>query len=278
MRSTNISRVFARSDAARRAVFKRWMGLLFSSSFGLILMMSCQPIPTLTQAAANTLSLSVIIRDQYTNASQVSILISFAANGSSAYLGTQLSMICDGVEFAGHRSMLLPRQPAGSAYQCIYTDEKGKKTTLSIPVPSGMLAITSPMAGTTVLIPGTTSTDGGFPRPPGYFGTLTILYTVPTLPPSAKAQIQSGEAICGDTTTLSPCGTITGGAAPTTGSYTLSDEKDEYGQGFETFTSGSSGEIDLNTMLSWPLAAGGFHDARVEYDDHLSIPVIWSRG
>jgi hypothetical protein len=284
MRMKIICNLLAQYAPAWRRPLKEKMGLVLFSSTLFIFMSTCIPqviqTPVLTQAPADILSILVKVQGQYAEANTIDIDFFFAnKEGDTVRLSVKQSMLCDGLASShlGNLAML-PRKPAGSAYQCVYTDEKGKKTPLNIPVPPGTLAITSPASGAAVQIPGSPDlTPGAFPRPPERTGTLTVRYTTPTLPSDASAQIINGEATCGSGVRPA-CGVVAGGQAPTTGSYTLTDATQHYGFGFETFTAGSSGKIQLQSMLAWPLAASGFHSVRVEYDDTLSVPVTWSRG
>src|SRR5512146_174399 len=55
------------------------------------------------------------------------------------------TLFCDGVNVAVPAR--LDRQPPGGVYTCVYTDERGQRTTVIIPVPTGTRARTNPAAG-----------------------------------------------------------------------------------------------------------------------------------
>ena len=101
---------------------KRYALLLFPASIALIFIMACGTIRTLEHAPANSASISVTIRDQYTSASQVTIEVSFADDtGPFALSGNQM-LSCDGVifpqvKYAPPTSAQLNRQLPGSAYR-----------------------------------------------------------------------------------------------------------------------------------------------------------------
>ncbi|HLW00891.1 MAG TPA: hypothetical protein VKT82_19685 [Ktedonobacterales bacterium] len=278
--------------AARNGLFRGVLSALLSSSFALILMMTCQQSTYIAPASANVLSILLTISNQYTTndkyvpGGMVQISLSIEKGGRESTLeGTSLA--CNGTAFQWDiydfgAAITLPRQPAGNAYHCVYTDEQGKKTSFLVPIPPGTLAITSPTPGDTVHLaggpsspPANTPTPG--PRPPALVSTVPIRYTLPTLPAGASGRLEF-EAICGKSHCPSQWGHQSIGAnSPATGTCAITDADLAYGSGFETFPSASSGTIQLTSTFSWSVPVSKLLGLRVEYTDMLSIPVIWSR-
>lgn len=101
---------------------KRYASLLFPASVALILIMACGTLRTLEHAPANSTSISVTIRDQYTSASQVTIEVSFADDTGPFVLSGNQMITRDGVifpqiKYAPPTSAQLNRQLPGSAYR-----------------------------------------------------------------------------------------------------------------------------------------------------------------
>jgi hypothetical protein len=320
MRSSMIRDLLAQRGATPRALWKKMMGLLFSSSFLILMASFCNSgtVLTIAQAPANTLSVIITIQHQYTTTTSAIIIAArFLQGKTEGPLDSKLGFACNGVELMRMdrylaSNMSVPRQPAGGAYDCVYTDEKGNKTSLTIPIPPGTLAITSPAAGATihpaavpVPTPGVTPTPTPPPPPPPPRDTPTptpigsptptspppiptptipgttpltrgimVRYIMPTLPANASAQVWVTALYTGAGSQSE--GGIVGPAAPATGAYLLTDTNSLSGVGFETFPPGSSGKIQLNSTFSWSLPPGGFQSIRIQYDDMLSIPVTWN--
>ena len=275
----------------RLTLKKRYASLFFPASFALIFLMTCGPMRTLEHAPANIASISIRILDQYTTAAQVTLFATFSdGQGLFALSGNQ-AFTCDGVILPqgsqGLGSILLNRQPPGGAYHCIYTDDQGKTSPITVPVPPGNLAITSPLPGAAIPIPASDQpTPEGSPTP--LFralettDSLTIGYTVPTLPAGATIGMFSIAAECGSLADPIACGTITicnvtNTQALASGSCTSSGTNEPYGYGFERFSPGP-GAISLMSNFNWFAAVATFHSLRIEYADKQSIPIIWVTG
>lgn len=297
MRSNIIRDRLSRRDATRNGLLKRRIGLLLSSCFLVTLMSFCTVTPvTFKEAPANSLSLSISITHQYTIPNdQKTVLISivFSQGNISAPLDGNRSIVCNGIKgtvrgIHPDMAMAVSLQPAGDAYRCFYTDEKGTKTPLIIPIPAGALAITSPVAGATVHVtdhplppPGATPTPSGSPTPTpalvdaaALVSTLEIHYSLPLLPAKAKTHANIF-AVCGGGNTPA-CGVVGGQSDEATGIYLLTDVNDLSGDTFHNFTPGASGRIELSTWWSWSMAPGGFHAIQIRYDDSVRIPVTWA--
>src|ERR1051326_7651408 len=171
-----------RPSIAGNSLLQRRIAMLASSCFLVLFMNFCTITEvTFKEAPANSLSLCITIRNQYTtptNQQGVFISITFSQGNISAALDGPLSIVCEGIKGsrAGihiNMTMDVPRQPAGGAYQCVYTDEKGTKTPLNIPIPAGALAITSPAAVAPVHVTDTPTLPPGVTPTPTPVGSPT---------------------------------------------------------------------------------------------------------
>ena len=275
----------------RLGIKKRYASLFFPASLALIFVMACGPLRTLEHAPATIIYLSIRIQDQYTTAAQVTLLASFSDGQGLFALSGDQALTCDGVILPqgsqGLGSILLNRQPPGGAYHCIYTDDQGKTSPVTVPVPSGNLAITSPAPGTAIPIPASaqTPTPEGSPTP--FFHTLestdplTIDYTVPTLPADVTANLSIG-AECGSPAAPDACGMVNGCAVYAvhelaSGSCTFSDANAPYGYGFARFSPGP-GSIGIVSDFRWSAPVAVFQKLNIEYADRLNMPIIWVTG
>ena len=274
----------------RLIIKKRYASLFLPASAALFIMMMCGThLRTLGHAPANIIGISIKIQNQYTTASQVTLYATFSDSTGLFILTGSQAIACDGVILPqSSLSAQLQRQPPGGAYRCIYTDEQGKTTPITAPVPSGTLAITSPAPGAVVPIPtpgaaipiptgiaptGTVTVTPAFgPRPPEQIDVMTVLYTFPTFPQDAMATVRA-EAACGSTASATGC-FVFGDQERETGSYTLSDINTAYGNGFDAFISGP-GAISLVSDSKWSAPVAVFQSLNIEYTDNLSIPIIW---
>jgi hypothetical protein len=279
------------SPGKRPGIKKRYASLFFPASLALIFVMACGPLRTLEHAPASIIYLIIRIQNQYTTTAQVTLSATFSdGNGAFALSGDQ-ALTCDGVILPqgsqGVGSILLNRQPPGGSYHCIYTDDQGKTSPVTVPVPPGNLAITSPAPNTAVPIPvsAQSPTPEGSPTP--LFRTLestdplTIDYTVPTLPADVTVNL-SVNAQCGSAAAPDACGIVTGCAVSdarelASGSCTLSDANTPYTYGFARFSPGP-GSIGLVSDFKWTAPAAVFQELRVEYADRLNMPIIWVTG
>lgn len=297
--------------ARQHATWKQKVGVLFSSSFLILVASWCggtATVVTLKEGAANTLSLAVKVLGQYNaNTPEVTITVTFSKGGYMEPLAGKLRIACDGVTAAnqsinsGGSRMSVPRQPAGGNYHCTYTDEKGNTTSLTIPVPTGTLAMTSPKAGATIHLSSNvtpppyafppTPTPSGNPTPTSpppsisptatpITGALALLkglevrYIFPSFPSDVDTQVWVS-ATCHVPAATTICGTVTGYPAPPTGTYLLTDYNGPPDYNFDNFTSGASGAIILSARGSWSPPPGGFEKVAIEYDDGINIPVVW---
>jgi hypothetical protein len=323
MRSIFATSPAAPASPAERAAWKKrriQYTLLLGLVLALLVFCGYKPVSlrTLSRAPASAIRLSIAITGQYatpyTAASEVTALVTFSdASGSFALSGKQ-SFACNGTSFPVSTYIFtyktqLPRQPPGGAYSCVYTDDQGQQTALTLNVPQGALAITSPASGATVAIPGNPPTSPPDPSCPIFIVTptvtpnplytptdtpgpiqvsptvppavrvpqassrsLLISYTLPTLPPGAQA-IVSGEAVSFCSNGMQ-YGTVSGPQERATGSYTLADTSSSSGQGFGLFVPGH-GTIVLRAAFSWSPAAGGLSAATVSFRDMLAEYITW---
>lgn len=276
----------------------RWKRLLqygLPACLAALLLVFCSNanVPTtLDHAPASSLDLQIEVDDQYASTSGVTIKASFSQSPTQLIiLSGKQRFECDGASFprTGQPQVSVPRQPPGGEYSCLYTDDQGKQTSVSIAVPQGAFAITSPTAGASVPIPvsthplNTPTANAGLPRasptvaspqpiPPA--NSLTIQYTLPVLSPDFSVSL-NGKATCGQSNS---CGVV---YAPSTnlntnGTYTFSDLGTADGQGFDQFVPGP-GSITLSQVTHGFYPSGGFSYLTVLYRDTLSIPVTWTR-
>lgn len=280
------------SQRKRLSIKKRYASLFFPASVALIFMMACGPMRTLEHAPANIASISIRILDQYTTAAQVTLFASFSdGQGLFALSGNQ-ALTCDGVIFPqgpqGLGSILLNRQPPGGAYHCIYTDDQGKTSPVTVPVPPGNLALTSPAPGTAIPIP----VSAQYPTPEGSptplfralesTDSLTIDYTAPTFPTGVTIKIFSISAECGSAAYPGACGTVNGCVFSgvhelASGSCIISDANVPYSYGFARFSPGP-GSIGLVSDFKWTAPVAVFQELNIEYADKLNTPIIWVTG
>lgn len=195
------------------------------------------------------------------------------------------TLICDGINL--EMPALLDRQPPGGVYTCVYTDERGQRTTVVITMPAGMLAITNPPAGASVPIP--TSLPHATPLPPKaglkdlpprvLHEPLTISYTMPALPPGGQARVSAiagcpplpGGMVCDKA--YGP--TVYGAeSAAHNGTYVLADSPSSI-SGFDYLAPGP-GYVTLTLAMGWPLPAQGFQLVYVEMRASVTNPVTWT--
>ncbi len=167
----------------------------------------------------------------------------------------------------------LPRRPPGQAYHCVYTDERGATTELTVPVPLGKLAFISPTAGAHLLPLG----DGArlpirytFPAPPGFVPpTATSAATAQGRPtpslygPSATVHVTAGCGSLGN----DGCADKAGPSEPATGSYTL------LGNGIAVE---GPGHLLLYLQMRWPLPAGNFGGLDVRTTDSVKVLIYFT--
>lgn len=264
-----------------------------------LLTLACGATPYfLTVAPAGTLVIDVSVAGQWGDVASSSdvtlrVRITDQAHGFIAFRGGQ-SFVCDGVLGPAPRldigGLAVPRQPPGGAYRCVYTDERGRRTTLAVPVPTGNLAITAPKPGARVPAPYAnpaepTATGPVAPAPPTAPPTasafppptatlipnttpLFITYTVPELPPGARGTA-SAEGDC-----YGGCFAVYGTDQPLTGTYALFGPGTSSTGGY-TVSEPQAGRIVLSVSIAWNLAGSGFAAVHVTDVDHFEVPVTW---
>lgn len=299
-----------------------WRGLC-AALIAIPVVLACGATPTIvTQAPASAVSVNVVIRDQYaaTPQIQVAAFVHVAGHAGLYNLSTAHTLTCDGVplpltsainptEVAHFEaiSALVPRQPPGSAYIFVYTDEHRQRTSLAVPVPRGTFAVTAPTEGASIKVPqqptfAATPTIAGTPntgnldstsvvstpmtptpadqkRDPSQVSQPPVLihYTMPVIPANASATFQAtamcngvGGGICGD---------IRGPIVDATGLYALTDMGETIGYGFEEISQyvPNSGSLMVTFAMEWRLPPNGFDDASVNFTETRTIPVVWTR-
>ena len=282
---------------------------------------TCGAPSYLKKAPASELQLAIQL-DNALVAGDAPVQITVRVDDPSSNVGVALSdgqrLTCGGVSDPGDEAFqhawdvarfLVPRQPPGGAYTCVYTDESGQQTTATIPVPLAPLAFISPTAGAHVPIP--TSLEPQpvasppafacvfntqlrqpllihytFPVPPGYTPPLpSQSFPLPSWPayndfavqkPYAIVTAQAGYGV------FSPlpgeCGESSGPGQAATGTYALSlvvNYSSYQSDQFERFVP-EPGYIMLNLAMQWLPPAGGFHAILVNTQDSLTIPITWT--
>lgn len=157
--------------------------------------------PPATHLPASQLRLEVYITGQYeqygaTPITLVRVRIVETPTAREVSLADKAILTCNGVDIEDTSDALgrsCPQQPPGGAYRLVYTDERGAKTTVVIPVLTGTFAILSPQNGATVQIPTN--------------GVLPVRFTVPTAPANGSVAIDSVTAAC-SVSDAQPCGGV----------------------------------------------------------------------
>jgi hypothetical protein len=195
------------------------------------------------------------------------------------------TLTCDGTDVA--IPTLLDRQPPGGKYICMYTDERGQRTTVVVPVPTGTLAITNPPAGASVPIPPPLPHATPLPPKPGLkdlpprvlHGPLAITYTLPTVPPGGQAFV-SATAGCPPSPDGLACDkpygpTVYGPeSAVHNGTYVLADSPSSI-SGFDYLAPGP-GYVMLTLATYWSPAPQGFQQVDVDMRESVTNPVTWT--
>lgn len=281
----NFSARFFNQQTDRR---KRLLQYALPTTLAAILLLFCgmpRPPTTLDHAPASSLHLLIEIDNQYAPTPGVTIRASFSQPDQPIILSGKQRFECEGVSFPQTEKPLVTvqRQPPDSAYNCIYIDEQDTRTSVSVAVPQGAFAITSPTAGASVPIPASTHPSGtpsGTPTPPPNAydpdpaHALTIQYTLPVLPPKVLVPLY-GRATCGINNS---CGVVDGPSnAENDGRYSFSDLESADGRGFDQFIPGP-GSVSLSAVVvDFPSENSGFASVSVIYKDTLTIPVTWTR-
>lgn len=262
--------------------------------------------PTLSTAPASALTISLHIVDDERGASETTptILAQFSfrnRQGSPVWFTPNHSFDCDGQRILilidgamQPTSVSLPLHPAGGAYTCVYTDERGVHTALRIAMPAGVLAITSPAAGAAVRLPHasngsaqpaptpipTTYTTPPPQRSPALVSqpALVLRYSYPTPPAGASQVSDAAQAIAqgviaanhqwsGQTRLISEPGQAISGVALLTDYFT------PYGYGFESLQP-APGSVGLSASYQWTLASA-FDSVQVKIEYSRTAAINW---
>jgi hypothetical protein len=163
-----------------------------------LIMLACSVVHvTVTKAPAEDLSLTLSLIGAFTTTNgpvELHVSIQDPSKGGNVMLSGGQRLTCDGVSDHNEKDhpwqgadFLVPRQPPGGAYTCDYADERGQRTTLTLPVPVGRVVIVSPTAGAHVPIPQPptepTATAAATPVPSQpSASSLVIHFTFPSPP------------------------------------------------------------------------------------------------
>lgn len=274
---------------------------------------------TLTTGAASVLKLNIRIYPvyPYPASGKVQIQVDIAdASGHPVNLRNGQKLTCNGVEFPhgglplfgpstapDDTTIQVSPQPPGGAYTFVYTDERGKRTKLVVPVGSTPLQILSPRAGDVIPIPtpkaglvGTpATTPAPGPRSPDLVASLVVRYQLPETPPGAtiNSNVQAGWAIpncaspkkrlgftaCNTQSELGWVSASTADRSDTgaalTKTVTIADGGPD-GYTFATFQPGP-GWIHLDAWIDWTPATTGFAAVKVQVTSTTEIPITWVR-
>lgn len=157
------------------------------------------PLPV-THLPATKLRLAIRISGQFGDQSDKPnvygrIVLLDGTTGAAVTIPDNALLTCNGSEVEqsvdGRMYFGCPRQPPGGSYRFTFTDERGAKTTVSVPVPTGAFALFSPRPGSAVPIPTN--------------GELTLRYSVPTPPADGSVEIGLISAWC-RISEAEPCG------------------------------------------------------------------------
>jgi hypothetical protein len=269
----------------KEELVKKRISILLALGGTLLVLFACDSVPThgttipAAHVPASAVNVSLTIASQFIGGNPpgtVNIIAIFANASGTFVLSGKQKFTCDGFMLPMY-SASVRRQPPGSVYTCVYTDDQGKQTTLLVPAPQGSFAMTDPLPNATVTIPVSvkrplpTTQFSGSQRPAEYTSTLHMHYQFPPLPQGATATLT---AVVRSSKPPEPG--ITGTDEPATGTYDLSDAQTAYGAGFESFQPGP-GSLEVNSTIIWPaVPPGGFHAVKYTYLDSLSIPVQWA--
>lgn len=280
---------------------------LLAATCALPLLLGCLKLTTLTSAPAARLSLQATFDGALVPSAMTVISVYINLDSQPAILGAGQRLTCNGVlvrrpdtNAQGYGfpegTVTVPRQPPGGRYIFVYTDERGRQTTVVVPAPLMDFAITSLAASARVPIPrrvdrGPTAATPtpGQPRPPELADApLTVRYTVPypadslTVEPNstiedavvATAQGARKEGAPPECLQVQSDGYPSNGVVNATGEATVADTQLPYGVGFENLAPGP-GSIDVKMYVMRYVPATGFASFHVFFRDDASIPVTW---
>ena len=295
-----------------------------ASFLAVLVVMACGATPVLlTTAPARDLQLSIRLTGALTTDDlpvALRVTIQEPSKGGFVALTSAQRLTCEGVSDPKDEAhpwtgavFVVPREPAGGAYTCVYTDERGQRTTLTLPIPAGHFAFVSPAAGARVPIPQPllepTAAAAAAANPSTPTSSLVIHYTFPSPPGYTAPQADStttpaaqgpfatlfGEVGCGALPPLplrSQYGTATATAGATpfpteptcisrygdveaaTGTYVMSSING-VAYRFSGIQRGP-GWIHLEFETRWSAPAGGFKSIQVDTRDDISTPIIWT--
>jgi hypothetical protein len=299
---------FRRPIVAQRRHQAFRSALLRVAPFSLLLVfVACGATLPVTHRPASELRLEIIIGDQYSEKTNVSVSVhvhdeknqrevALADNTGVTCNGTDISVNAKSIPFIRQNPIFVlgfcPRQPPGGSYKIAYTDEHGASTTAAVPVPSGSFSFLSPLPGWLVPIP----TDS----------SLSVRVSLPTPPPGGTVAVDGVWVTCGaypnacgelfwgglqneatPTTTatptvfatLPPVGNPTPSPPPAP-TATISQDGDKATitlLGDYSLFGPNSGRIVVDTHERMTPDPGGFSAATAVYVESLTADITWVR-
>lgn len=181
-----------------------------------------------------------------------------------------------GVLGQGAYRFTVPRPPAGGAFTVVYTDERGKQTSVVVPAPQRDLTITAPAAHAQIAIP-----------KPGE--QVTLHYAVPALfPPTSQlsrppsTQVDAGaEGHCrvakssGTPASVPNCSSARSSQPDATGSAVISDTGEPPENGFGNLAAGPGTLYVMVNVYGHLPSPTGFASVLISLTDVVSIPITW---
>ncbi len=221
---------------------------------------------TLATASPSQLTLSIEIDNEYVPplgsppSKQITLNIKLRDATGPVILSHSQSFVCDGASWDSQSAtpLIVRHQPPGGAYTCVYTDERGQPTQLTIPVPPGTWKILNPAAGAQTPIPLKT-------------GNLTVTYEFPRLPPYATAAVSVNAVGYANY----PDSFSDAGQNPATGQITVPLVSSGTPPAYTQFVPGE-GYLTLNGHILLTPPASGFHSVQIRYYDSTMNYITWT--
>jgi hypothetical protein len=221
---------------------------------------------TLATASPSQLTLSIEIDNEYIPplgsppSKQVTLVIKLQDAKGPVILSHGQSFVCEGAiwDSQSYPPLIVRHQPPGGAYSCVYTDERGQSTQITIPVPPGTWKILNPAAGAQVPIPLKT-------------GNLTVTYEFPRLPSYATTRVSVNAVGYANY----PNSFSDAGQNPATGQITVPLVSSGTPPAYTQFEPGE-GYLTLNGDISLTLPASGFHSVQIQYSDSTMNYITWT--
>jgi hypothetical protein len=297
------------------------------SCFAVVVVLACGATPVLlTAAPAEDLQLSIRLTGAFTTDDlpvELRVTVQEPSKGGFVALTSAQRLTCEGVSDPSDEEhpwtsavFVVPREPPGGAYTCVYTDERGQRTILTLPIPAGQFAFVSPAAGARMAIPQPpdepTATAAAtpvpsqptplslvihytFPSPPGYTAPLADSTSTPAAQGPGPYATIFGEVGCGAPPPLPlrsqyANATSTAGAAPAPTGLACIPANGDLAAATGTYVmSGMHGVyyrfsgiltgpgwIHLEFQMRWSAPAGGFKSIQVDTRDDVSTPITWA--